>query len=166
MSSIDSCKNCNAYISPVVLHNYISVFPISTGDINCLQVSFALVLRVTAGKRCPGFQGLTVEAEWNSVQFYAEKRRLRKVMFAFQLMELRVCMGQTAFVVTCILLLFFLIMKNFNRRSSHSRHGSKRRKVAQHAHSRGSHVFTHTFTSIQLQPLCTKRQLSYYRNLD
>ena len=30
-------------------------------------------------------------------------------------------------------------------------------------HSRGSHTFTHTLTSTQLQPLCAKRQLSFYR---
>ena len=29
----------------------------------------------------------------------------------------------------------------------HGRHGSKRRKLAQHAHSRGSHAFTHTITT-------------------
>jgi hypothetical protein len=54
-------------------------------------------------------------------------------------------------------------MKNFNRRNSHGHHGSKRRELAQHAHSRGSHAFTHTLTSTQLQPRGAKRQLSYYR---
>ena len=57
-----------------------------------------------------------------------------------------------------------LVMKNFNRHSSHGRHCSKRRELAPYAHSRGSHAFTHTFTSTQLQPLCAKRQLSYYRS--
>ena len=33
---------------------------------------------------------------------------------------------------------------NFNWRSSHGHHGSKRRELTQHAHSRGSHAFTHT----------------------
>ena len=51
-------------------------------------------------------------------------------------------------------------MKTFNRRSTHSDHGSKSRKLAQHAHSLGSHTFTHTRTSTQLQPL-SKRQLNY-----
>ena len=37
-----------------------------------------------------------------------------------------------------------IIMKNFNRRSSHGYRGSKRRELAQHAHSRGSRAFTHT----------------------
>ena len=37
------------------------------------------------------------------------------------------------------------------------------RKLAQHAQSRGSHAFTHTLTSTQLQPHCVKRQLSYYK---
>ena len=39
-------------------------------------------------------------------------------------------------------------------------HGSKRREMAQHAHSHKSHAFTHTLTSTQLQPHCAKRQLS------
>ena len=30
-------------------------------------------------------------------------------------------------------------------------------------HSRGSHAFTHTLISTQLQPRCAKRQVSYYR---
>ena len=42
--------------------------------------------------------------------------------------------------------------KNFNRRSSYGHHGSKRRELAQRAHSCGLHAFTHTFTSTQLQP--------------
>ena len=53
-------------------------------------------------------------------------------------------------------------MKNFNRRSSRGNHGSKRRELVQHTHSRGSHAFTHTLTSTQLQPRGAKRQLSYY----
>ena len=53
-----------------------------------------------------------------------------------------------------------MTMKNFNRRSSHGHHGSKRRELAQHAHSRGSHSLTH-FISTQLQPRGTRRQLSY-----
>ena len=52
--------------------------------------------------------------------------------------------------------------KNVNRRSSYGHHGSKRRELAQHAHQRGSHASTHTLTSTQLQPPCTKRLLSYY----
>ena len=48
-------------------------------------------------------------------------------------------------------------MKNFNRRSPHVHHGSKRRKLAQRAHSRGSHAFTHTlyintFTTTLCEP--------------
>ena len=37
-------------------------------------------------------------------------------------------------------------MKNFNRCSSHGHHGSQsqRHKMVQHAHSHGSHAFTHT----------------------
>ena len=54
-------------------------------------------------------------------------------------------------------------MKNFNRPCSHGHHGSKRRKLVQHAHSCGSHAIAHTLTSTQLQPRCAKRQLSYYR---
>ena len=45
-------------------------------------------------------------------------------------------------------------------------HCSKRRELAQHAHSHGSQTFTHTLTSTQtstqLQPRGAKRQLSYY----
>ena len=37
-----------------------------------------------------------------------------------------------------------ILMKNFNRRRAHGHHGSKRRELVQHAHSRGSHAFTHT----------------------
>ena len=48
-------------------------------------------------------------------------------------------------------------MKNFNRRSSSGHHGSEHREqLAQHAHSRGSHAFTHTLPSVQLQPRCAK----------
>ena len=53
-------------------------------------------------------------------------------------------------------------MKNCNRRDSHGHHGSQRRELAQHAHSRGSHAFTDTRTSTQLQPRGAKRQLGYY----
>ena len=35
-------------------------------------------------------------------------------------------------------------------------------ELAQHAHSRGSHAFTDTLISTQLQPRCAKLQLSYY----
>ena len=55
-----------------------------------------------------------------------------------------------------------IIMKNFNRRRFHGHHGSKCCKLVQHAHSCGSHTFTHTLSSTQLQPHCAKRQLSYY----
>ena len=45
-------------------------------------------------------------------------------------------------------------MKNFNRH----------REMAQDAHSRGSHAFTHTLIPTQIQPRCAKKhQLSYYR---
>ena len=46
-------------------------------------------------------------------------------------------------------------MKNFNRRSSH---GSKRCELAQHAHSHGSHAFTHT---TQIPSRGVKHKLSY-----
>ena len=38
-------------------------------------------------------------------------------------------------------------MKNFTRRSSHSQYGSQRCELAQHAHSCGSHAFSHTLTT-------------------
>ena len=41
-------------------------------------------------------------------------------------------------------------MKNFNRCFSHGHHGWKRRELAQHALAHGSHAFTHTLTSTQL----------------
>ena len=41
--------------------------------------------------------------------------------------------------------------KNFNRRSSHGHHGSKRRELAQAAHSHGPQAFTHTLTSTQVR---------------
>ena len=59
-------------------------------------------------------------------------------------------------------IIMIMIMKNFNRRDSHGHHGSKRRELAQHAHSHGSHGFTHTRASIQLKSRGAKRQLSYY----
>ena len=34
------------------------------------------------------------------------------------------------------------------------------RELAQHAHSRRSHPFSHTYITAQLQPRCAKRQLS------
>ena len=63
-----------------------------------------------------------------------------------------------------IIIIIILLIKIFNWRSFHGHHGSKRRELAQHTHSRGSHAFTHTLTvtSTQLQPLRAKRQLSYY----
>ena len=45
-----------------------------------------------------------------------------------------------------ILINIIIIMKNF-RHDSHGHHGSKRRKLAQHADSHGLHAFTHTLTS-------------------
>ena len=51
-----------------------------------------------------------------------------------------------------------LIMINNN-----DNEGSKRRQLVQHAHSSGLHAFTQALASTQLQPLCAKRQLSYYR---
>ena len=41
-------------------------------------------------------------------------------------------------------IIIIIIIMNFNRRNSHGNHGSKRRELAQHARSRGSHAFTHT----------------------
>ena len=40
--------------------------------------------------------------------------------------------------------IIIIIMKNFNKRSSHVDHGSKHRELAQHAHLRGPHAFTLT----------------------
>ena len=58
--------------------------------------------------------------------------------------------------------IIIIIMKNFNRRKSHGHHGSRRRTQTD-AHLHGSHAaFTHTLTSTQLQPLCTKCQLNSY----
>ena len=53
--------------------------------------------------------------------------------------------------------------EELNRRSSYGHRGSKRRDLAQHAHSRGSQAVTHTLTPTQLQPLCAKRQRIYYK---
>ena len=38
-----------------------------------------------------------------------------------------------------------IVMMNFNCRSSQGHHGLKCRELKQHAHSRGSHAFTHTY---------------------
>ena len=58
----------------------------------------------------------------------------------------------TIIIIIIILIIIIIIitpttiiiirMKNFTRRSSHGLHGSKRRDMAQHAQSRGSHAFT------------------------
>ena len=56
-------------------------------------------------------------------------------------------------VVYATLSYIIIIMKNFSRRNSHGHHGSKRRDLAQHTHSHGSHAFTHALTT-QLQPRC------------
>ena len=48
---------------------------------------------------------------------------------------------------------------NFNKRNSHGNgHGSKRRELAQHAHSRGAHAFTHTLY------INTQREIYIYIN--
>ena len=60
------------------------------------------------------------------------------------------------FTIHCI-----IIMKNFHKRSSHGHHGSKRSELA-HTHMDRTYSLTH-LQSTQLQPRCTKRQLSYYR---
>ena len=60
----------------------------------------------------------------------------------------------TTTIIIIIFIIFItittIIMKNFSRRSFHGHHGSKRGELAQQAHSRGSHAFTHdTLTSTQ-----------------
>ena len=62
-------------------------------------------------------------------------------------------LSYSSWVITCTLLTALkalegltMIMKNFNRCSSHGHHGSKRRGLAQYAHSHGSHAFTHMHT--------------------
>ena len=47
-------------------------------------------------------------------------------------------------IVIVIIIIVIIIIKNFNRRDSHSHHGSTHRELAQHAHSHGSHAFSHT----------------------
>ena len=50
--------------------------------------------------------------------------------------------------------MIIIIMKN---------HGSKCRKVEQHAHSSGSHAFTHILTAMQLQPRCATTKILLLR---
>ena len=52
----------------------------------------------------------------------------------------------TITITITIIIIIVIIMKNFNRRSSYGHHGSKRRELMQHSHSRESHAFTHTLT--------------------
>ena len=52
------------------------------------------------------------------------------------------------------LMIMITIMKNFNRRNSHGHHGSKRRELAQHAHSHGLHAFTYINSYIITTMLC------------
>ena len=49
----------------------------------------------------------------------------------------------TIMMMIIIIIIVIIMKKNFNRRSSHGHHCSKRRELAQHAHSRWSHAFTH-----------------------
>ena len=51
------------------------------------------------------------------------------------------CRSPSSVVKSAIIII--IVMKNFNRRSSHGHHGSKRHELAQHAHARGLHAFTH-----------------------
>ena len=51
-------------------------------------------------------------------------------------------------IISIIIIIIIIIMKNFNRRG-HGHHGPKHRKLAKHAHSRGSHAFIHTLASTQ-----------------
>ena len=60
------------------------------------------------------------------------------------------CCGTCLIYQVSLLLIIIIIivtMKNFNRCSSRGHHGSKRHKLAQHAHSRGSHS-THWLTHL------------------
>ena len=57
-------------------------------------------------------------------------------------------------------------MKNYNRRSSHGHHGSKRRELAQHAHSTWiAHMHSHTYiNTVTTTSLCEAvSSVSYYR---
>ena len=55
-----------------------------------------------------------------------------------------------------------IIMKNFNRRSSHEHHGSNAANWCNtHTHVDRTRSSTHTHTSTQLQPSGVKRQLGY-----
>ena len=54
-------------------------------------------------------------------------------------------------------------MKNFNRRMVTMAQSALNWHNIHTRVDRGSHALTHTITSTQLQPLCVKRQLSYYR---
>ena len=58
-----------------------------------------------------------------------------------------------------------MIKKNFNRRNSHSHHGSKRHELLQHTHSSGSYAFTvHTLIiNIVTTTLCEASAQLYYR---
>ena len=58
-------------------------------------------------------------------------------------------------LITIIVILIVIIIKNFNRRDPHGHHGSKCRELAQHAHSHGSHAFTHTRTSTTISIIHT-----------
>ena len=69
--------------------------------------------------------------------------------------------GQWLLIIIIIIIIVIILMKNFNRHSSHGHYGSKRGELAQRAHSRGSHAFTRTLPSTQLQPRGAKRQLGY-----
>ena len=54
--------------------------------------------------------------------------------------------GCKSIILGINIIIIIIIMKNFNRCSSHGDQGSKRSELAQHAPSFGLHAFTHTLT--------------------
>ena len=61
--------------------------------------------------------------------------------------------GVCAFWYVCVCM-YVIITKNFNTLDSHGDHGAKRRELAQHIHSHGSHAFTHTLNDTVTTTWC------------
>ena len=53
-----------------------------------------------------------------------------------------------------MVIIIIIVMKNFNRRSSHGHHGSKRHELAPHALTWIAHIHSHTYMNTVTTTLC------------
>ena len=73
-------------------------------------------------------------------------------------------------IIIILITIIIIVIKNFNtnnnRLNPHGHHGSKRREVAQHAHSRGLRAFTDTLTSAQFTTTLPEAPTQLLRGID